>query len=156
MLSLMSVDHHALIDRLTGALSRSDWSVLPEVIAPDAVMEFPQSGEAFEGIDNIRGQFADYPQMPDDHISAVEVAAQEQTYALSPNYTLISVGGSGTSGTATMRARYPDGSLWWVVLVYDTDGERVSRAKFYFAPEFEPAEWRAKYRVPSGRGGASG
>jgi hypothetical protein len=146
MLLGMTVDHRALIDRLTGALSRSDYPALSESFAPDAVMEFPQSGEVFEGIDNIRGQFADYPKMPEAHLSAVEVGAEPPTYALSPSYTLISVGGSGTTGTATFRARYPDQSLWWVVILYDTDGDRLSHAKFYFAPEFEPAEWRAKYR----------
>jgi hypothetical protein len=118
-------------------------------------MEFPRSGEAFEGIDNIRGQFADYPDVFDSPISTLDIAAEEQAYALSPNYTLISVGGSGRNATATMRARYPDGSLWWVV-VYETDGELMSRAKVYFAPEFEPAEWRSKYRALSSRDGASG
>jgi len=152
----MSVDHNALIRELTGILSRGDWSALSAVMAPDAVMEFPQSGEVFEGIDNIRGQFADYPQMPEGHLSAVEVAAEEPTYALSPTYTVISVGGSGRSAIATLRARYPDGSLWWIVVVYDTDGERLSRFKIYFAPEFEPADWRSKYRVPFDREGASG
>ena len=152
----MGVDHHALIDRLTAALSQSDWSILSEVMAPDARLEFPQSGEAFEGIDNIRGQFADYPDVFDNPISTLDIAAEEQTYALSPNYTLISVGESGRSATATMRARYPDGSLWWVVVVYETDGGLMSRAKVYFAPEFEPAEWRSKYRAPSSMDGTSG
>ena len=151
----MSVDHHALVRELTGILSRGDWSALSAVFAPAAVLEFPQSGEVFEGIDNIRGQFADYPDMPEGNVSAVDVAAEEPKYALSPGYTLISVGGSGGNATATLRARYPDGSLWWVVVVYDTEGERVSRGKIYFAPEFEPAAWRSKYRVPMDRQGAS-
>ena len=152
----MGVDHHRLIDRLTAALSQSDWSILSEVMAPDALLEFPQSGEAFEGIDNIRGQFADYPDVFDNPITTLDIAAEDQAYALSPNYTLISVGGSGTSATATMRARYPDGSLWWVVIVYETDGDLMKRAKVYFAPEFAPAEWRAKYRVQPSSDSASG
>ena len=150
----MSVDHDTLIRELSGILGRGEWSALRAVFAPGAVMEFPQSGEAFEGIDNIRGQFADYPQMPEGHISAVEVAGAEPTFALAPNYIVVSVGGSGRSATATLRARYPDGSLWWVVVVYETEGERISRAKIYFAPEFEPADWRSKYRVPLNRDGA--
>ena len=93
-------------------------------------------------------QFADYPQMPENHMSAVELASDEPAYALSPNYTLIAVGGSGKGATATFRARYPDGSLWWVILICDADGERLTRAKLYFAPEFEAPDWRSKYRVP--------
>lgn len=118
----MSGEHHALILRLTAALRERDWPTLAEVFAPNAVMEFPQSGEVFEGINNIRGQFADYPQMPQDHISAVEVVAEEQTYALSPSYTLISVEGTGKGATAALRVRYPDGSLWWVVILCDIGG----------------------------------
>jgi len=152
----MTVDHRALIDRFTGALSRGDYAALSEAFARDATMEFPQSGEVFEGISNIQGQFADYPRMPEGHLSAVDVAAEPPQYALSPSYTLISVGASGTTGTATFRARYPDLSLWWVVVVYETDGDRMKHAKLYFAPDFEPAEWRAKYRIPSRGEGASG
>lgn len=118
----MSGEHHALILRLTAALRERVWPTLAEVFAPNAVMEFPQSGEVFEGINNIRGQFADYPQMPQDHISAVEVVAEEQTYALSPSYTLISVEGTGKGATAALRVRYPDGSLWWVVILCDIGG----------------------------------
>ena len=152
----MTVDHRALIDRFTGALSRSDYAALSEAFSPDAIMEFPQSGEVFEGFLNIQGQFADYPSMPEGHLSAVDVVGEPPRYALSPSYTLISVDGSGTRGTATFRARYPDQSMWWVVVVYDTDGERMSHAKLYFAPDFKPADWRAKYRAPPRPEGASG
>ena len=110
-------NEHVLIRRLAAALSESDWSACSEVFASDAVMEFPQSREVFAGIDNIRGQFADYPQMPDDHMSAVELASDEPAYVLSPNYTLISVGGSGKGATSTLRARSPDVTLWWVILI---------------------------------------
>ena len=142
----MSVDHRALVDALTDVMSRSSWPDLPKVFAPDAVLEFPQSGEVFRGIDNIRGQFEDYPAVFDGEVSAVDLAAEQPTYALSPNYTVISVGASGTAATATLRARYPDDSMWWVVVAYDTDGARMRHAKVYFAADFEPAEYRAKYR----------
>jgi hypothetical protein len=142
----VSVDHRALVDTLTDVMSRSYWPDLPKVFAPNAVLEFPQSGEVFRGLDNIRGQFEDYPAVFNGEVSAVDLAAEQPTFALSPNYTVISVGTSGTAATATLRARYPDGSMWWVVVVYDTEGARVRHAKVYFAPDFEPAEWRAKYR----------
>ena len=69
---------HALTDLMT----RGDWSSLATVFAADAVLEFPQSGEIFRGIDNIRGQFADYPDMPQGNITAVDVTAAQPTYAL--------------------------------------------------------------------------
>ena len=92
----MSVDHKALVDTLTDVMSRSYWPDLPKVFAADAVLEFPQSGEVFRGIDHIRGQFEDYPEVFDGDVSAVDLAAEPPTYALSPNYTVLSVGSSGT------------------------------------------------------------
>ncbi|MEO8511532.1 MAG: nuclear transport factor 2 family protein [Chloroflexota bacterium] len=144
-------DHQQLIHTLTALMSRGEWSNLPAVMAADAVLEFPQSGEIFRGIDNIRGQFADYPNMPQGDVIAVEIVADQPTYVLSPSYTVISVGASGRDGMATLRARYPDGSFWWVLIVYATDGERLSGGKVYFAPEFEPPEWRTKYLDRSSR-----
>ena len=141
----VSVDHSALAERLTAVLSANDWPRLSTVFAPDAVMEYPQSGEAFRGLDHIRAQFEEYPGTSQVTVDAIAVAANEPTYVLSPSYTVISVGGSGKAATATLRARYPDGSLWWVVVVYETAGERISQAKVYFAADFEPAEWRAPY-----------
>jgi hypothetical protein len=134
-------------------MSRMHWPALSMVFTPDAVLEYPQSGERFRGIDNIRGQFEDYPALFDGDISAVDLSSEPQAYALSPNYTVISVGGSRTAASATLRARYPDNSMWWVVIQYETDGQRMRHAKVYFAPDFEPAEWRAKYRDSSAEPG---
>lgn len=53
------VDHRALIDTLTDMMSRGHWPAVSVVFAPDAVLEYPQSGELFRGIDNIRGEFED-------------------------------------------------------------------------------------------------
>lgn len=152
----MTLESHAPIRRLTEILVRGEWQGLSEVFAPDAVMEFPQSGEVFEGIHNITGQFADYPTMPQDHVSALEVTGEQPAYALSPAYTLIAVTGGADRQAATFRARYPDGSNWWVILHCDSDAGRITRSKLYFAPEFEPPDWRAKYRVAVGTEGASG
>ena len=67
------------------------------------------------------------------------------TYALTPMYTVVAVDGSGDRGTALFRTRYPDGTLWWVINVYELDGGRIARTRVFFAPEFEAPEWRAPY-----------
>lgn len=145
----MSVDHRALIDKLAGILGRNEWEALPEVFAPDAILEFPQSGEAFRGIRNLRGQFEGYPGgLAEGRIDAASVAADQPTYAVSPGYTVVAMEGSGRRGSATFRTTYPDGSTWWAIIHYEVDADRISRAKGYFAPEFEAPAWRAKYREP--------
>ena len=43
--------------------------------------------------------------------------------------------------------------MWWVVVVYENDSQRIRGGKVYLAPDFEPAEWRAKYREPTSEPG---
>ena len=144
----MTIDHRKLVETLAGIMAGRDWSALSTVFSPDAVLEFPQSGEVFRGLDNIRGQFEDYPDLDRGEITAIDIAPEQPTFALAPTYTVVSVAGSGDAATATFRGRYPDGSLWWVVIAYQSDGERIASAKAYFAPDFEPPAWRARYTDP--------
>ena len=44
--------------------------------------------------------------------------------------------------TTVTRAPYPDGSRWWVVSILTMKDDKVWHAETYFAPEFEPPEWR--------------
>ena len=68
------------------------------------------------------------------------------TYALTPSYTVIAVDGSGDRGTAVLRVRYPDGSMWWAVNLYELRDGLIARSRTYFAPDFDPPDWRAPYR----------
>ena len=40
------------------------------------------------------------------------------------------------------RTHYPDGSRWFVVSILTLRDDRILHAETYFAPEFEPPEWR--------------
>lgn len=137
--------HEGVGRNLADILSAQDWDRFGEVFHVDAVLEFPQSGEVFRGIQNIRAQFENYPGL-DPGTSELEEVIGGPTYALSPSYTVIAVRGSGDRGTAVIRVRYPDGSWWWVVNLYELRDGRMSRARAFFAPEFEAPDWRAPYR----------
>lgn len=126
-------------------LSAQEWHRLGEVFHADAVLEFPQSGEVFRGIENIRAQFENYPNL-DPGASRLEEVIGGTTYALSPSYTVIAVRGTGDRGTAVIRVRYPDGSWWWVLNLYELRDGRMSRTRAFFAPEFDAPDWRAPYR----------
>jgi len=56
------------------------------------------------------------------------------------------VDGSGDRGTALNRVRYPDGSRWWAVNIYELRDGKVAHSRSFFAPEFEPPDWRAPFR----------
>ncbi len=131
--------------RLSEVISQQDWDRLGEVLAEDAVLEYPQSGERFRGLANIRGQFENYPDMGPGNSQLAEVIGDE-TYALTPSYTVIRVEGSGMKGTAVIRIRYPDGSNWWAINLFELRDGRISRSRTFFAPVFVAPDWRAPYR----------
>jgi hypothetical protein len=58
------------------------------------------------------------------------------------------VEGSGDRGIAMLRVHYPDGSLWWVLNLYELRDGRIGRARVFFAPEFEAPDWRRPFQEP--------
>jgi ketosteroid isomerase-like protein len=139
-----AAEHRQLLGTLAELLGTQQYDRLDEVYAADAVTEYPQSGERFRGIESLRGQFANYPGLERGTTEFEDVIGGD-TYALTPMYTVVAVDGSGDRGTALFRTRYPDGTLWWVINVYELDGGRIARTRVFFAPEFEAPEWRAPY-----------
>lgn len=126
-------------------ISGHDWDRLGQVFHDDAVLEYPQSGERFRGVANIRAQFENYPALGPGSSELAEVIGDD-AYALTPSYTVIRVEGSGQRGTAVIRIRYPDGSYWWAINLFELRDGRMTRSRSYFAPDFEAPDWRAPYR----------
>ena len=134
-----------VMSAMADLISRSDWGRLGEVFHEDAILEYPQSGERFRGLANIRAQFENYPGLEPGTSQLAEVIG-EDTYALTASYTVIRVEGTGLKGTAVIRIQYPDESWWWAVNLFELRDGRVSRSRTFFAPDFEAPEWRAPYR----------
>jgi ketosteroid isomerase-like protein len=143
----MSTDaHRRVMQRMGEVLHGQDWAALDECFAADATLEFPQSRERFRGIENIRAQFANYPALEPGTSELEEIIGPPRAFALTPSYTVIEVDGSGATGTAIIRIRYPDGSLWYAINVFELRDGLISRSRTFFAPEFDPPDWRAPYR----------
>ena len=135
----------SVISALADAIGRQDWDRLNDAFLDDAVFEYPQSGEVFRGLANIRAQFENYPDMDPGASQLAEVISDE-AYALTPSYTVIRVEGTGTRGTAVIRAVYPDGTQWWVLNIFEVRDGRISRSRAYFAQDFPAPDWRGPYR----------
>jgi ketosteroid isomerase-like protein len=138
-------DHQQIMSGFTGVISSQEWDRLGDFVTEDVLWEYPQSGERFRGLANMRATLENYPGMEPGG-SELEEVIGGTTYALTPNYTLVTVDGSGDRGTAINRVRYPDGSRWWAVNLYQLRDGKIARSRSFFAPEFEPPEWRAPYR----------
>jgi hypothetical protein len=92
----------------------------------DAVLEFPQSGERFEGLDNFREWRERYP-------ATVEFRIRRVT-------------GSGLTWVRELSIRY-DGGPWMLgVGVLEFRGDRVARERIYVTEPWEAPEWRARWR----------
>jgi hypothetical protein len=148
----MSVDHKALFDLFIEIHNEHAWDRLGEVFTDDYVEEYPQSGEVFRGLANVRAVRAAYPglseTLPDAEAtsSTLRLAANDEAWVVTPMFIPVRVEGTGNVGTAIFRMTYPDGSRWWNVHLYEVRGGRLAHAELYFAPEFEPPDWRASYR----------
>jgi ketosteroid isomerase-like protein len=138
-------EHDRILRAMSEVISSGKWDRLGDVLHEDAVFEYPQSGERFRGLANIRAQFENYPDLVPGTSELAEVIGDD-AFALTPTYTVIRVEGSGQRGTAVIRVRYPDGSYWWVLNLYELRDGRMSRSRSYFAPDFDPPDWRAPYR----------
>ena len=141
---MSDVDHRKLMEGFAGMFLSNDWERLGEYVAEDAVFEYPQSGERFRGLANIRGQFESYPGLEAGSTQLEEVIGGS-TYALTPMYTVVAVDGSGDRGTSIVRVRYADGSRWWAVNLYEVRNGKIARSRTFFAPEFEPPDWRRPF-----------
>jgi ketosteroid isomerase-like protein len=138
-------DHQQIMSGFSDVVRTHDWDRLGDYVTEDAIFEYPQSGERFRGLANIRATFENYPDM-EPGTSELQEVIGGTTYALTPTYMLVAVDGSGDRATAIIRIRYPDGSRWWAVNLYQVRGGRIARARTFFAPEFEPPDWRAPFR----------
>jgi hypothetical protein len=100
-----------------------------ELYHEDAVLEFPQSGERFEGQANFREWRDQYPQ-------GVE-------------FRVIRIVGHGPMWVAEVAVTYEDGTSYLGVSVLEFDGRKVRRERIYAGEPWEAPEWRARWRAAS-------
>ncbi len=136
-----------LFDRWIEAVNKDDREVLASVLHADFIDEMPQSGERTRGAANlfaILDNFPDFEQMR-NNISEAELIGVEERWVLTPNYTVVQVVGDAEVYTVTGRARYPDGSHWYMIVLVRLKDGLIHRTTTFYAPEFPAPEWRAQW-----------
>jgi ketosteroid isomerase-like protein len=98
-----------------------------EIYHQDAVLEFPQSGERFEGAENFSEWRSRYPADTKFEIGAVR--------------------GEGDTWVMELTVTYDGGPVKFGVSIYDFRDGRIARETIYVAEGWEPPEWRAKWRA---------
>src|SRR5262245_26693655 len=95
-----------------------------DMYADDAVLEFPQSGERFEGVANIREWRSRYP-------GAVE-------------YDVGRIRGAADFWVVELTVSYDGGEPRYGIDLLETRDGKFSRETIYVAEPFAAPEWRAE------------
>ena len=93
----------------------------------DAVLEFPQSGERFQGVENIREWRSRYPG--------------------SVSYEIRRIRGSGEIWVAEINVSYAGGEPRFGVDVLEVRNGKILRETIYVGEAFDAPEWRAQWRA---------
>jgi hypothetical protein len=129
------MDEHAVraaLQRYLDCSAAADEDAAHEIYHPGAVLEFPQSGERFEGVANFREWRRRYPAKVQFQIGRVR--GRDDVWAVE------------------LEVRYDGGPVNYGVDILEFRGDKVSRETIYVAEGFEAPEWRAPWRAAPPRG----
>jgi hypothetical protein len=107
--------------------SRSDPDKAHEMYHEDAVLEFPQSGERFVGMENFREWRSNYP--------------------ASTTFEFREVRGREDVWVAEVSVKYDDGPESFGVSILELRGDKIARESIYVTEGFDAPEWRAQWRA---------
>jgi hypothetical protein len=100
--------------------------VAHEIYLDDAVLEFPQSGERFDGVANFKEWRRRYP-------------------ATKVDFDVRRVRGAEDVWVVEMRVRYDGGPWMYGVEILEFRGDKVARETIYVMDGFEAPEWRSAW-----------
>jgi hypothetical protein len=122
-----TMDRETALATLKHNLDTDDQDVAHEIYHQDAVLEFPQSGERFEGVENFK--------------------AWRRIYPAKVEYTMDRFRGRDDLWVAELRARYDGGAWNYGVSILEFRGDKVARETIYVAEGWEAPDWRAPWRA---------
>ena len=97
-----------------------------EMYHDDAVLEFPQSGERFVGVENLREWRSNYP--ADTSVEFREIRGREDLWV------------------AEISISYDQGTPHLGVSILELRGDKIARESIYVTEGWDPPEWRARWR----------
>jgi hypothetical protein len=105
----------------------SDSDLAHAMYNEDAVLEFPQSGERFEGVENFRVWRSNYP--------------------ANTSFEFREVRGRDDFWVAELSVTYDAGPPNFGVSILELRDGKIAREAIYVTEGFEPPEWRAHWRA---------
>ncbi len=118
-------DRRAAVDRYF-TYSKDEMDLAHEMYHEDAVLEFPQSGERFEGVANFKEWRTQYP-------ANVEYQMRRLT-------------SGGNEVIAEVWIRYDRGPWLLGIGLFEFRGDKVAHERIYVMEQWEAPDWRARWR----------
>lgn len=137
-------DARSAFERYLAAVNARDADALDDVLHPDFQDFYPQSGELIRGAENVKRIIRNYPGGYED-LGRGPVFGAEDRWVTTPMFTLLRIEGTGNVFTGLQKARYPDGSDWYVVVIGEVKDDKVWRVQTLWSPTFEPPAWRSEW-----------
>ena len=78
-------------------------------------------------------------------VGAPYITGDEERYVMTPTFTVVKVEGIGDELTSYVKAKYPDGSDWYIITISSYKDSLIVKRIDFFAPFFDPPEWRAQW-----------
>jgi hypothetical protein len=107
--------------------SSGDPGASHEMYREDAVLEFPQSGERFAGVENMREWRSQYP--ADTEVEFREIRGRDDLWVVELSIT------------------YDGGDPSFGVSILELRDDRICRETIYVSEGWEAPEWRARWRA---------
>jgi hypothetical protein len=121
------MDEATVEGMLTQHFESSDPDLAHEMYHDDAVLEFPQSGERFVGVESFREWRSKYP-------ASTSVEFRE-------------IRGRDDLWVAEISISYDQGPWNFGVSILEFRGDKIGRESIYVAEGWEAPEWRAPWRA---------
>jgi hypothetical protein len=106
--------------------SRSHPELAHSIYHEEAVLEFPQSGERFEGVENFQEWRSNYP--------------------ANTTFEFREIRGRDDLWVVELSVTYDGGPRSFGVSIHVLRGDKIARETIYVAEGWEPPAWRAQWR----------
>jgi len=123
-----------VLERFVELLNQRAWTRLDEVLHPNYVEEYPQSGERVVGIANAVAAREQYPvSLALGELGGFELVGANDVSLVNPARTVVGITGMSDQYTFVLRTHYPDGSDWFTIGLAEFKDGLISRTTVFSA-----------------------
>ena len=139
------MSNQEVVERYAEAFASNDIDTLESLIHPEIVVHYPQSGEVIRGRDNFMSIMRNFPGLPDP----VDMTMEQSHVAMPSPFPfgkpVITPLNESDKVIGRWIAKYPDESVYHVVMILRIKEGMVAEETSYFGAPFEAPEWRSDW-----------